>query len=259
MLGLAAGGFPRTIEGWLDRIHPDDTERAMEARRGKHRDGAVQLRVPPAARRRALARVQRPGGPAHRPGRAPGEHDRRYAGRHARARRAGHGAARSRSCGSVLFRLPSPAMQVDERGAYIDADAHALSFFERSREEMLGATRARRLPCGGRRRSAPRTRRTARARGGVRVGAQEGLLLSVVPRASRAPRQLPARRRHHRAEEHAGGPGAVGARAAPSGDHPRRAQRGAQVLLEQREQDQRELEERIVSNIDQLIEPTSSA
>ena len=27
LLGLAPGGFPRTLQGWLDRIHPDDRER----------------------------------------------------------------------------------------------------------------------------------------------------------------------------------------------------------------------------------------
>jgi len=27
LLGLQPGGFPRTLEGWLDRVHPDDRER----------------------------------------------------------------------------------------------------------------------------------------------------------------------------------------------------------------------------------------
>jgi len=33
----------------------------------------------------------------------------------------------------VLFGLPSPAMQVDEHGAYVDADDHALDFFQDAR------------------------------------------------------------------------------------------------------------------------------
>ena len=31
MLGLPAGGFPRSIEGWLERIHLDDHDATMEA------------------------------------------------------------------------------------------------------------------------------------------------------------------------------------------------------------------------------------
>ena len=27
MLGLPPGGFPRSLEGWLERLHPDDRER----------------------------------------------------------------------------------------------------------------------------------------------------------------------------------------------------------------------------------------
>ncbi len=40
---------------------------------------------------------------------------------------------------SVLFRLPSPAMHVDAAGRYLDADARALAFFERTRDQMLSA------------------------------------------------------------------------------------------------------------------------
>ena len=35
----------------------------------------------------------------------------------------------------VAFRLPSPAMQVDAQGTYLDADDRALAFFERTRDE----------------------------------------------------------------------------------------------------------------------------
>ena len=92
-------------------------------------------------------------------------------------------------------------MQVDERGAYIDADVHALAFFERTRDEMLAATvrddfptevvadilaveprervSEREVACRGRR---PHQAHAAQRRAHAH---------------RRAPRQLPARRRHH--------------------------------------------------------------
>ena len=33
ILGLPAGGFPRTLEGWLERMHPDDHEHVGDALR----------------------------------------------------------------------------------------------------------------------------------------------------------------------------------------------------------------------------------
>ena len=50
----------------------------------------------------------------------------------------------------VLFGLPSPAMQVDERGAYVDADDHALAFFQAHAGGDAGQQRGRRLPRGRR-------------------------------------------------------------------------------------------------------------
>ena len=56
----------------------------------------------------------------------------------------------------VLFGLPSPAMQVDEHGAYVDADDHALAFFQTDAAGDAGQQRGRRLPAGRRHGRSPR-------------------------------------------------------------------------------------------------------
>ena len=135
----------------------------------------------------------------------------------------------------VLFRLPSPAMQVDARGAYLDADARALEFFERSRERDAGLVRERRLRPRGRR---ERSRTVDDAAGSAEAelevectvnGRSKHLLLSIIPtRFAGEPGAFLPGNGHQRAEAHAAGAGPVGEGAASPGDHPRRAQHGAQ-------------------------------
>ena len=233
MLGLPAGGFPRSIEGWLERIHLDDHDATMEA---------LSQSILGDAPFSCEYRLRRGDGSwatvtdqgvllTNRGGRATNMIG---AMRDVTRERAAQAVRREADeLRRVLFGLPSPAMQVDERGAYVDADDHALAFFERTREEMLASNVATTSPqtvvAGDRRR-----RRRARRSGELEVSCDVGGTHQAPAAQHRAdahlrrPRLLPARRGHHRAEGDAGGAGALRAGAAPSGDDPRRAQRGAQ-------------------------------
>ena len=92
ILGLPAGGFPRTLEGWLERIHPDDHEHVGDAlgmsvtttRRSAASTGCVT-----ATARTASSRTR---ASSWRCGRRADQHDRRHARRHRRARGAARGA-----------------------------------------------------------------------------------------------------------------------------------------------------------------------
>jgi PAS domain-containing protein len=137
MLGLPAGGFPRSIEGWLDRIHLDDRDATMEALSQSILGGApfsCEYRL-----RRgdgSWATVTDQGVLlTNRGGRATNMIG---AIRDVTRERATQAIRREADeLRRVLFGLPSPAMQVDEQGVYVDADDHALAFFGRTREEML--------------------------------------------------------------------------------------------------------------------------
>ena len=110
---------------------------------------------------------------------------------------------------SVLFRLPNPAMLVDAGGAYLDADPQALSFFKRTREEMLAASVLDDFPpevagllgdsgAGGPDAAELEVECDVR-------GEKKSLLLTAHPVPARGPaRPLPAGHRHHAAEGHAG-------------------------------------------------------
>ena len=260
MLGLPAGGFPRSIEGWLDRIHLDDHDATMEAlsqsilgdapfsceyrlRRGdgswatvtdqgvllKNRGGRATSMIGAirdVTRERATQAVRREADELRR----------------------------------VLFGLPSPAMQVDERGAYVDADNHALTFFRRTREEMLAGNVADDFP-----------EAVVQAIAGGEAGAEAGelevscvvqgttrhLLLSIVPTRISGGSGcflLGADITEQKAMQEALARSERALRRQATILDERNA--ALKVLLEQREQDHRELEQRIVSNVDQLIEPT---
>lgn len=260
MLGLPRGGFPRRIEGWLERIHQDDHDATMDALsraildgepfsceyRLRHEDGSWVV-----VSDQGVLLTNRSGRATTMIG----------AMRDVTRERAEQAARREADeLRRVLFGLPSPAMQVDARGAYVDADVHALAFFERSREEMLAATVHDDFPAevvaeilAVEPRATPGEREVA-----CRVGAQtRHMLLSIVPALIGGERgcfllgaditgqksMQEALARSERALR----------RQATILDERNTA---LKVLLEQREQDQRELEERIVSNVDQLIEPT---
>jgi DNA-binding CsgD family transcriptional regulator len=260
ILGLPAGGFPRTLEGWLERMHGDDHERvgdeiwtSVTARapfrceyRLRHSDGTYRV-----FEDQGLIIAGDDGAPATMIGAmrdVTGEHHARLAVREAT------------ELHRVLFRLPSPAMQVAKDGSYIDADATALAFFERTAEEMLAANVRDDFPeevvavmngePGG--------------DGSVELdvichvrGKAKSLLLSVIPA------ELGDERSWFLL-----GADITGQRAMQ--DELSRSERALRrqttilderntalkVLLEQREQDRRELEERVMHNVEQLIEPT---
>jgi DNA-binding CsgD family transcriptional regulator len=260
-LGLLPGDFPRSIEGWLGRIHLDDREGTMEALarsiendepfraeyRLQHADGRWLVFSD-----QGLLLRGRGGRPASMIG----------AMRDVTHEvRAGDMAREVEELRSVLFRLPSPAMQVDARGAYVDADRQALSFFRRSREEMLEAAVQDDFPAavtalvaGGRADDGDTVELEVEC--DVR-GEKKSLLLTVIPchiEGQRGHFLLGTDITQQKAmqDELARSERAL-RRQATILDERNTALR---VLLEQREQDNRELEQRIVNNVEQLLEPT---
>ena len=260
MLALPAGGFPRSIEGWLDRIHLDDHEATMEALSKSILSGtpfSCEYRL-----RRgdgSWATVTDQGVLlTNRGGRATNMIG---AIRDVTRERASQAVRREADeLRRVLFGLPSPAMQVDEDGAYIDADDHALAFFMRTREEMLARNVDDDFPEAVVQAIADGD--SAAEAGELEVscevhGDMRHLLLSIVPTRISGGRGcflLGADITEQKAMQEALARSERALRRQATILDERNA--ALKVLLEQREQDQRELEQRIVSNVDQLIEPT---
>ncbi len=236
MLGLPPGGFPRSIEGWLERIHPDDHDATMEALvrapsstaspfsceyRLRHGDGSW---VTVSDQGVLLTNRSRP---RH-------QHDRRDARRDARARGAGRAARGGRAAPRALQPAqPGHAGRRARRATSTPTPTRSRSS-SGTREEMLGRDgRATTSPRRSPRRSSRRRRRTAsgassRSRAGRRASTKH-LLLSIVPTRIAGRRGcflLGADITEQKGD--AGGAGALGARAAPPGDDPRRAQHRAQ-------------------------------
>jgi DNA-binding CsgD family transcriptional regulator/PAS domain-containing protein len=261
MLGLPPGGFPRNIEGWLERIHPDDHEATMEALaasitgatpfgaeyRLRHRDGSWVI-----VNDQGVHLTNRSGRVTNMIG----------AMRDVTAERRAQLAVREATeLHRVLFRLPNPAVHVDSDGGYLDADAHALAFFERTREEMLTANVRDDFPPavwaiieGEHDGTADPVELDVTCHINGRAKA---LLLSVIPT------QLGDVRSWFLFGADITGQRAMQDELARSERALRRQARildernaALRVLLEQREQDRRELEQRIVQNFEQLIEPS---
>jgi DNA-binding CsgD family transcriptional regulator/PAS domain-containing protein len=260
MLGLSPGGFPRSIEGWLENIHPDDHEATMDALSAAILDG-----VPFSCE----YRLRHGGGSwatisdqgvllTNRAGRATNMIG---AMRDVTKERAAQAVRREADeLRRVLFTLPSPALEVDERGRYVDADAPALAFFERTREEMLAAGIAddfpeevTRLILGGGEDAEGAELEVACSVG----GRTKHMLLSIMPTRIAGRRGcflLGADITEQKGMQDALARSERALRRQATILDERNA--ALKVLLEQREQEHRELEERIVSNLDQLIEPT---
>jgi DNA-binding CsgD family transcriptional regulator len=260
MLGLAIGSFPRGIEGWLERIHPEDHDSTMEALshaildgepfsceyRLRHGDGSWVV-----VSDQGVLLTNRAGRATNMIG----------AMRDVTRERAAQAVRREADeLRRVFFGLPSPAMQVDEAGAYIDADGHALAFFERTRGQMLATTVRDDFPADvvadiltvepGQ----EVTEREVACKVGART---KHMLLSVVPTRIAGRRGcflLGADITEQKSMQEALARSERALRRQATILDERNT--ALKVLLEQREQDQRELEERIVSNVDQLIEPT---
>ena len=160
----------------------------------------------------------------------------------------------------VLFRLPSPAVQVAKDGSYIDADATALAFFERTAEEMLAANVRDDFPEAVVAAMSGEPGSDAIVELDVTChvrGKAKSLLLSVIPAELGDERSwflLGADITGQRAmqDELARSERALRRQATILDER----NTALKVLLEQREQDRAELEQRIVHNVEQLIEPT---
>ena len=262
LLGLPAGAFPRHIEGWLESIHPDDHDATMAALADAVLEGGAFL---------CDYRLQHADGSwltvsdqgvllSNRSGRATNMIG---ALRDVTRERAAQAVQREADeLRRVLFRLPSPAMQVDAAGAYVDADAHALEFFERSRDQMLASSVTDDF--------APDVAATITssddAAGGAEAelevectvnGRPKHLLLSIIPTrfdGERGAFLLGTDISEQKLMQQAlGRSERTLRRQATILDERNTALR---VLLEQREQERRELEDRIVRNVDDLIAPT---
>jgi DNA-binding NarL/FixJ family response regulator len=160
----------------------------------------------------------------------------------------------------VLFRLPFPAVQVAVDGSYIDADATALAFFERTAEEMSAANVRDDFPQEVVAAMGDESGAEAVVELDVTCyvrGTAKALLLSVIPA------ELGDERSWFLLGADITGQRAMQDELARSERALRRQARilderntALKVLLEQREQDRRELEERVTHNVEQLIEPT---
>ena len=260
ILGLPTGRFPRALEGWLERMHPDDHERVGDALwasvtthspfrceyRLRHGDGTYRV-----IEDQGLVMAGEDGAPASMIGAmrdVTGEREAQLAAREAT------------ELHRVLFRLPSPAVQVAKDGSYIDADANALAFFERTADEMRAANVRDDFPeeVVAAMSGAPGSDAIVELDVTCHVGGKaKSLLLSVIPA------ELGDERSWFLLGADITGQRAMQDELARSERALRRQTRilderntALKVLLEQREQDRRELEERIVQNVEQLIEPT---
>jgi DNA-binding CsgD family transcriptional regulator/PAS domain-containing protein len=261
MLGLRPGAFPRSVEGWLDRLHRDDRERVRDAvwlsvsrcapfrceYRLRHGDGSFRL-----IHDQGVILADEAGDPANMIG----------AMRDITSEREVQLALREvNELHRVLFRLPSPAMQVDASGAYLDADERALGFFERTRDEMLAATIRDDFPpevCAAVAGELDRDGRPVELDVTCTVhGKPKALLLTIIPAHLGDERRyflLGTDITEQRAmqDELSRSERALRRQATISDER----NTALRVLLEQREQDRRELEQRIVQNVEHLIDPT---
>jgi PAS domain S-box-containing protein len=261
MLGYARGRFPRTLHGWLEHLHPDDRANASELLWECVRDDRAfhcEYRM----RRvdgtylwindQAIVLTDEKGQPTNLVG---AMHDVTQQREAAKAQRDAEELHR------VLFRLSSPTMHVDGSGRYLDADSSALAFFQRTRDEMLQHSVQEDFPpaVNGLLQSDHPT-----PEGGIQMevdctvlGQTKSLMLTVIPSRLGDERtyfflgaditaQKTLQRELARSER-------ALRRQATILDERNAALR---VLLAQREEDRRELEERIVHNVEQLIEPS---
>jgi DNA-binding CsgD family transcriptional regulator/PAS domain-containing protein len=261
LLGLPPGGFPRSLEGWLLRVHPLDhdavcadlwesvtTNRSFQGEYRLRREDGTYITVSD----QGVILRDAAGTPTNMIGAirdVTGDREVERARRDADELR------------SVLFKIGTPAMQVDAAGDYVDAAPAAIEFFERSAEEMLAGNVADDFPATVLeliRGDAPADESGAEIEVDCVVrGATKSLVLRVIPShigdeqgffllGTEITAQKQLQRELVRSER-------ALRRQALITDERNAALR---VLLEQREQDRAELEQRIVGNVEQLIEPT---
>jgi PAS domain-containing protein len=260
MLGLPAGGFPRSLEGWLGYVHPYDhdgvcadlwqcvtTGSSFAGEYRLRRDDGTYLTVSD----QGVILSDDEGRPTNMIGAMRNVTDEREAARALRE---------ADELRNVLFKIGKPAMQVNSAGDYVDAAPTALDFLHRTAEEMLAGNVRRDFPAEvmelieG---DAPIDDSGVELEVDCVVdGETKSLVLTVIPShlgddqgylllgtEITAQKQLQRELvRSERALRHQ----------TTILDERNAALR---VLLEQREQDRAELEQRVVSNVEQLIEP----
>lgn len=260
MLGLPPGGFPRSLEGWLEYVHPGDHDvvcadlwkcvtdpQPFHGEYRLRRTDGTYLTV--SDQGVMLSDGGRPTNMIGAIRNVTGEREAERAQREANELR------------NVLFMIGKPAMQVDATGGYVDAAPTALEFFQRSAEDMLSASAHDDFPSevlaliAG---NTPLDESGMELEVDCRVkGEVKSLVLTVIPCHLGEKRgffllgtditaQKTLQREVARSER-------ALRRQATILDERNAALR---VLLEQREQDRAELEQRVVGNVEQLIEPS---
>jgi DNA-binding CsgD family transcriptional regulator len=261
LLGLPPGGFPRSLEGWLECVHPHDHDAVCadlweSVTTGRSFRGEYRLRRADGTyitvSDQGIVLIGEDGSPTNMIG----------AMRDVTGDRAAELARlEAEELRRVLFKIGKPAMQVDAAGDYVDAAPTALEFFHRDAEEMLVANAGDDFPGSVLeliRSDVPIDESGVELEVDCTVaGEAKSLMLTVLPchlgdgpgyflLGTDITAQKELQRELARSER-------ALRRQATITDERNAALR---VLLEQREQDRAELEERIVGNVEQLIEPT---
>jgi PAS domain S-box-containing protein len=261
MLGYPAASFPRSLDAWLRQIHPDDRAEASERLWEsvlKEEVYHCEYRMRRADGRylwindQAVLLTDESGQPLHQFGAM------RDVTHEREAKRMQLEAEELRR---VLFRLGSPTLHVNSSGRFLDADTSALEFFERTREEMLESSVERDFPPlvaelikDGSKLAGGRVQLEVDCTVG---GHAKSLMLTIIPcdlgdertcflLGTDITSQKTLQRELARSER-------ALRRQATILDERNAALR---VLLAQREEDRREFEQRIVDNVEQLIEPS---
>jgi len=261
MLGLLPGSFPRSLEGWLEWVHPHDHDAVCdELWRSVTEDQPLRaeyrLRKADgtfiAVDDQGVVLRDAKGRPTNLIGAI-----RDVTESHAVER----ALRRADELRHVLFQIGSPAMQVDADGRYVDATPIALEFFQRTADEMLAANARDDFPAKVLDYLSPHA---APSDTGVQIevdctvrGSVKSLVLTIIPCHIGDERgfflvgtdisALTALQRELERSERA-------LRRQTTILDERNA--ALKVLLEQRERDREELQDRMTANIAQLIEPT---
>lgn len=261
LLGFSPGRFPRTLQGWLEHLHAEDRAGVSDelwdtVGRGDQFRTEYRLRAADGSYKlvedQGVVLTDESGRPTNMIGAMrdlTGEREARAARREADELQ------------RVLFRISNPTWRVDAAGAYLDASTQALQFLRRSREDMLGRNVRDDFPKPvyeliTRPKPIGETGHELEVDCLVR-GKTKTLMLTVIPSRLGEERtyfllgtDITAQKALHLELVRTG---RALRRQATILDERNTALR---VLLQQREQDRKELEQRIVRNVDRLIEPT---
>jgi DNA-binding CsgD family transcriptional regulator/PAS domain-containing protein len=261
MLGMVPGGFPRSLQGWLEHVHEADHDAACDAlwesvTTGKSLYSEYRLRAADGGyvtvNDHGVVLTDRHGRATNMIGALRDISREREA---LAARREAEDLQR------VFLRIANPTWRVNAQGVYLDANEKALEFLERSLEETVGRSVRNDFPAEVHELiSAPL--RIGDTGVELEVGYTVGphtktLMLTIIPSrmqdersyfllgtditAQKALQQELARSEH-----------ALRRQTTILND----SNAALRVILQQREQDRVELEERIQANMEQLIEPT---